>query len=98
MSSSDASLNDAQVPDYLNSFADAMCELLTESLSDTDEDISHQNMSNAFLHIVTSYHIGTTLELCVTEEELGRVGLSCHFAVDCLCDNWNMSSVPGDKQ
>ena len=44
-----------------------------ESLSDTDEDISHQNMSNAFLHIVTSYHIGTTLELCLTEEELGRV-------------------------
>ena len=65
-----------------------------ESLSDTDEDISHQNMSNAFLHIVTSYHIGTTLELCLTEEELGRVGLSCHFAVDCLCDNWYMFSEP----
>ena len=65
-----------------------MCELLEESLSDTDEEISHQNMSNAFLHIVTSYHIGTTLELCLTEEELERVGLSCHFAVDCLCDNW----------
>ena len=64
-----------------------MCELSTESLPDSEEDISHQKMSNAFLHIVTSYHIGNTLESCLTEEELRRVNLSCHFAVDCLCDN-----------
>ena len=67
-----------------------MCELPAEPLSDSDEDISHQNMSNAFLNIVTSYHIGNTLELCLTEEELGRVGMTCHFAVDCLCDHWYM--------
>ena len=50
---------------------DAMCELFAESLSDTDEDTSHQNLSNAFLRIITSYHMGNTLELCLTEEELG---------------------------
>ena len=75
-----------------------MCDLFAESLSDTDEDTLHQNLSNAVLHIVTSYHIGNTLEFCLTEEELGRVGLSCHFAVDCLCDNWYMFSVPDDNQ
>ena len=75
-----------------------MCEPFAESLSDSEEDISHQNLSNAFLRIVTSYHIGNTLELCLTEVELGRVGLSCHFAVDCLCDNWYMSAEPGDNQ
>ena len=37
---------------------DAMCELFAESLSDTDEDISHQNLSNALLRIVTSFYIG----------------------------------------
>ena len=67
---------------------DEMCELFAESLSDTDEDISHQNLSNAFLRIVTSYHIGNTLESCMTEEELGRVCLFCLFTADCLFDNW----------
>ena len=80
------------------SCVDAMCELLAESLSDTDEEVSHQNLSNAFLHTVTSYHIGDTLESCLTEEELGRLGLSCHIAVDCLCDNWYMPFEPGDNQ
>ena len=75
-----------------------MCELFAESLPDSEEDISHQNMSNAYLRIVTSYHIGNTLELCLTEEELGRVGLSCHFTVDCLCDNWYLPFEPGDNQ
>ena len=77
---------------------DEICELFAESLSDTDEDISHQNLSNALLRIVTSYHIGNTLELCLTEEELGRVGLSCHFAVDYLCDNWYLPFEPDDNQ
>ena len=53
-----------------------MCELFAESLSDTDENISHQNLSNALLRIITSYHIGNTLEACLTEEELGRLSLS----------------------
>ena len=74
---------------------DAMCELFAESLSDTDEDISHQNLSNALLRIVTSFYIGNTLESYMTEEELGRLSLSCHFAVDCLCDNWYMPFEPG---
>ena len=39
-----------------------MCELSAESLPDSEEDISHLNLSNTFLHIVTTYHIGNTLE------------------------------------
>ena len=39
----------------------AMCELLAESLSDTNEDISHQNMFNTFLNIVTIYQTGARL-------------------------------------
>ena len=65
-----------------------MCELPSESLSDSDEATSHLNLSNALLLIITSYHIGNTLEACLTEVELGRLSLSCHFSVDFLCDNW----------
>ena len=65
-----------------------MCELPSESLSDSDEATSHLNLSNALLLIITSYHVGNTLEACLTEVELGRLSLSCHFSVDCLCDNW----------
>ena len=50
------------------SCVDAMCEVFAESLSDSEVDISHPNLSNAFLRIVTSYHIGNTLESCLTEE------------------------------
>ena len=75
---------------------DTMCELLAEPFSDSDDDISHQNLFNAFLHIVTSYQTGTTLELLLTDSELARIGLGCHFALDCLCDNWYMFSEPVD--
>ena len=43
-----------------------MCELLAESLSDTDEDISQQNMFNTFLNIVTIYQSGARLEAFLT--------------------------------
>ena len=66
-----------------------MCELFAESLSDTDEEISHQNMFNAFLHIATSYPTGTTLALLFTDSELARIGLGCHFALDCLGNHWD---------
>ena len=75
-----------------------MCELTSESLSDTDEEVSYQNMFNVLLNIVTNYQKGATVESCMTDEELGRVGLSCHFAADCLCDNCNMFSELGDDQ
>ena len=70
----------------------AMCELLAESLSDTDEDISQQNMFNTFLNIVTIYQSGARLEAFLTESELARIGLGCHFDLDCLCDP---RGVPG---
>ena len=49
----------------------------------------HQKIFNVFLDIVTSFQLGDRPEAYLTEEEPGRVGLWCHFALDCLCDNWN---------
>ena len=47
-----------------------MCELLAESLSDSDEDISQQNIFNSFLHIVTISQSGARLEAFLTESEM----------------------------
>ena len=67
-----------------------MCELLAESLSDTDEGISQQNMFNTFLNIVTISQSGARLEAFLTESELARTGLGCYFELDCLCDHRGM--------
>ena len=50
----------------------------------------HSFADSVFLATVTNFQIGAMLEVCLTEEELGRVGLCCHFALDYLCDDWNM--------
>ena len=66
-----------------------MCELPAESLSDTEEEEA-PNIFYALLCVITSFELGDELEALLTEEELGRVGLCSHFALDCLCENWNM--------
>ena len=65
----------------------AMCKFPAATSSDTDEEEFHQHIFNVFLHIVTSYRLCERLEEYLTGEEIGRVGLSCHFALDCLCDS-----------
>ena len=71
-----------------------MCEVTSES--DTDEEVSRQNMFNAVLHIVTSYHTGAAMELLLTDEELARIEPGCHFALDFLCENWHALFEPPD--
>ena len=44
----------------------------------------HQNIVDVFLDIFASFQLGDRLEAYLTEEELERVGLWCHFALDCL--------------
>ena len=65
------------------SLVDAMCELPAEPSSDT----SHQNIFNVVLDIVTSYQLGERLEMHLTGEEIGRVGLCCLFSLDSRCEN-----------
>ena len=61
-----------------------MCELHAETPSESDEEEFRRNIQDVFLVLVTSFQIGAALEACLTEEELGRVVLCCHFALDCL--------------
>ena len=61
------------MPDCFKKFGDAMCEPGAESVSDIDEEIAYWNMFYTFLHIVTSYPTGGTLELLLTDEELAEL-------------------------
>ena len=67
---------------FLMALVDAMCEFPS---SDTDEEEFHQNIFN--VDIVTSYRPSERLEEYLAGEEIGRVGLSCHFAMNSLCEN-----------
>ena len=70
-----------------------MCEFPAVVLSDSDgsEDLANQNTSNAVLDAVSNYHYGELLGECLSDKELGRLALTCHFALDCLCDLWGMT-------
>ena len=75
-----------------------MCELQLETPIESDEEFLSANIHNVFLVIVTSYQMGAALELLLTDAELARIGLGCYYALDCLCDNWNLFSELGDDQ
>ena len=60
------------------SLVPAMCELPVEPSSDTgEEELLHQDIFKVFLDV----------EEYLTGEEIERVGLCCHFSLDCLCEN-----------
>ena len=55
-----------------------MGEFPAATSSDTDEE--------DFLDIFARVQLGERLVAYLTEEEAGRVGVSCHFTLDCLCE------------
>ena len=55
--------------------------------------LRYQNMNNALLDALSNYLCGGLLVSCLTDEELARVSLSCHVALDFTCDNWNWFSA-----
>ena len=50
----------------------------------TSEKQDH-NMWNVGLNLITELSTGLHIQSCLRDEELGRVAISCHFAVDCQC-------------
>ena len=49
-------------------------------------DVQHQRVAVLHFFVVAAVR-GDRLEAHLTEEETGRVGLSCHFALDCMCES-----------
>ena len=74
-----------------------MCEFPAVVLSDSDEseDPAVLNTSNAVLDAVSNFRSGELLGECLLDTELGRLALTCHFALDCLGDLWG-TTVEGD--
>ena len=54
------------------------CELREEHLSASDDDEEDHNIWDVFLNLVTSFDFGSRIQSNLADEELGRVGLSCH--------------------
>ena len=75
----------------------AMCEFPAVVLSDSDEseDPAVLNTSNAVLDAVSNFRYGELLGECLSDTELGRLALTCHFALDCLGHLWG-TTVEGD--
>ena len=48
-----------------------------------------------FLETVINFRSDELLGECLLDTELGRLALTCHFALDCLGDLWG-TSVEGD--
>ena len=54
-----------------------MCEL-HEQLSASDDDEEDHKTWNVFFDLIKSLDFGARIQLSLADEELGRLGLSCH--------------------
>ena len=60
---------------------------MTMDFSDTSSDeLEEHNAWNQILELFFHPHIGIYMGVLVDEKELVRIALSCHFALDILCD------------
>ena len=57
----------------------------TLSSSESNEYHEH-NIWNPMLELLFHTHIGISTEALFCEKDMGRIALSCHFALDVLCD------------
>ena len=57
----------------------------TLTSSDPDEHDGH-NIWNPMSELLCHAHTGVFMEALFGEDDLGRIALSCHFALDILCD------------
>ena len=55
------------------------------SYSSSSDLVGECNMWNPLLSTVTHPVLGPTLEDLILDEDLGKVALTCHFALDLLC-------------
>ena len=61
-----------------------MCELQEEHLSASDDE-EDLNTWDVLLDLITSFDFGARIQSSLADQELGRVGVGCHCATDCLC-------------
>ena len=56
------------------------------SESEESEDFAADNTTNPVFGNGHQFRSGELLEECLLDTELGRLALTCHFALDCLGD------------
>ena len=64
-----------------------MCTLFDEgSSSSSAESEDSPNIWNSHLAALNHHGVGSALQRCLSDEDLGKVALTCHFACDSLCE------------
>ena len=58
------------------------CILLDDETSSSPDEVSECNMWNPLLSTVSHFVFGPTLEDLIQDEDLGKVAMTCHFALD----------------
>ena len=56
-----------------------------EELSVYDDDEGRHNIWNDLLTYITDHASWYRIQQSLDDEEVARVGLTCRFALDCLC-------------
>ena len=57
----------------------------SEELSASDNDEEGHNIWNVLMALITNFDFRARIQSSLADEEPSRVGLSCHYAMDCLC-------------
>ena len=59
----------------------------SSTLSSSESNEYHEHtIWNPMLELLLRTHIGISMEALFCEEDMERISLSCHFALDVLCD------------
>ena len=68
-------------------YPSAMCTLFDEGSSSCSAETEDSlNIWNSLLAALVHNGVGSALQRCLSDEELGKVALTCHFACDSLCE------------
>ena len=63
-----------------------MSDASSVSTASSSVDFTAHNVWNPMMELLFHVQIGGIFELIVEEVDLTRIALSCHFALDFLCD------------
>ena len=62
-----------------------MCAVGCDGSSSSENEAESYKIWNALLAALVHYRVGEVLQPLLTEADMGKVALSCHFACDALC-------------
>ena len=63
----------------------------------SSDELGEHNIWNPMLGLLRHAHVGVSMEALLDDKDLGRIALSCHFALDVLCDEAEVHCLEGNS-